>query len=895
MKKYSSISGSAKTSGSTGGKCFFRKPFVLAKMKSDQPGDMLEKEADSMADHVAGTPETTAHTFFQPKPTISHSFPTHSATNQLVHSHGEPLDAHTKTFMEQRFGHDFHDVRVHTDSTSQHAAASVDALAFTHGNHIVFGEGQYQPHTDQGKKLLAHELTHTLQQKNSNPSSPVIQMKSTKRKFYQQVIDVRKKRLIDQHRASFFDVLSPLVDLCKAVEEKRIEDIDFHLYKFIEHIGYDLGAIKQIDPVFFVDLSLRLIDLGLYQQATDLRINYTHREGSLAGDTRANKFFTEMVRRATIIDPIKTPDQMKNALIRISKVFVPLTEKMVRIGEAESRYAGLDELMKKLVEALEAVFQRLMDHIVYLLSGKKQRPAGLTLLQWLSDYLKGHLYPAFFESKAKGIDLVKVTITKTTIYPGKGGQGVIDDWFTRRNNDAAQRRLLISTYDPGADHITELTSSLENLYIARRAQVDTLFSLYGNDSSKDPSYSKDRPYTSNVDTIKAMGGKMRLNSDDDWRNFAISKYRLMIANGSNKQEAFLNIIETLFAYLQAFTQHAHHVNVYDIGKTNYLNRRFPRSLAGKLLHDCGVYAVRVAYILSLVRMELGLSFRFVSLPVHIALLIEGEDMPTYIVQNEQFTEIDIDEKRQKWDRDLLIDPSTGNKAEGKNEFIGTVVANEYIPGVSMPFRIDEVSKPTKNAAADQQAIWKHYQKIARIPLFGKSAIDPGNFNYLFENKYLSFSQEYRTMHDTILVPYWNVGAIESWKDFTKALQDASADKKSLPTGTALQLLIAYKQRHDKLSRALVDALKQLQESKTELSRQLAADPDLLVASATITSLTMTLSIADEERVIAYIKRINDEIVRLDELSRQAQSFVNIETITDKKLMPFFLIPIKAFE
>lgn len=77
---------------------------------------------------------------------------------------GSPLPATTKDFMESRFGADFSGVRVHTDSYAQNLSRSIHAQAFTHGNDIYFNSGKYNPHTDAGGTLLAHELTHTIQQ-----------------------------------------------------------------------------------------------------------------------------------------------------------------------------------------------------------------------------------------------------------------------------------------------------------------------------------------------------------------------------------------------------------------------------------------------------------------------------------------------------------------------------------------------------------------------------------------------------------------------------------------------------------------------------------------------------------------------------------------------------------
>ncbi|NEQ79418.1 MAG: DUF4157 domain-containing protein [Moorea sp. SIO2I5] len=77
---------------------------------------------------------------------------------------GQPLPDSTRAFMEPRFGHDFSGVKVHTDSIAASAAQELNAQAFTTGQDIFFGSGYYEPHTTTGKTLLAHELTHTIQQ-----------------------------------------------------------------------------------------------------------------------------------------------------------------------------------------------------------------------------------------------------------------------------------------------------------------------------------------------------------------------------------------------------------------------------------------------------------------------------------------------------------------------------------------------------------------------------------------------------------------------------------------------------------------------------------------------------------------------------------------------------------
>ena len=96
-----------------------------------------------------------------------------ATVNNVLNSPGQPLDATTRAFFEPRFGHDFSQVRVHTDAHAAESANAVNAHAYTVGPQLVFGEGQFAPHTSSGQRLLAHELTHVVQQSESSPTRPL--------------------------------------------------------------------------------------------------------------------------------------------------------------------------------------------------------------------------------------------------------------------------------------------------------------------------------------------------------------------------------------------------------------------------------------------------------------------------------------------------------------------------------------------------------------------------------------------------------------------------------------------------------------------------------------------------------------------------------------------------
>ncbi len=87
-----------------------------------------------------------------------------AAVHDVLASPGRPLDRATRSLFESRFGYDFGHVRIHADPKAAESAQAVNALAYTVGSHVVFRSGQFDPHSHAGQRLLAHELTHVVQQ-----------------------------------------------------------------------------------------------------------------------------------------------------------------------------------------------------------------------------------------------------------------------------------------------------------------------------------------------------------------------------------------------------------------------------------------------------------------------------------------------------------------------------------------------------------------------------------------------------------------------------------------------------------------------------------------------------------------------------------------------------------
>jgi hypothetical protein len=137
--------------------------------------DPLEREADQVAERVMRMEvpgETPMPRALSNGPMVASSGRGSAAGDEAppsVHaaliSPGQPLAPSERAFFEPRFGQDFSDVRVHTDGQAQQSARDVQALAYTVGTHLVFAASRYAPESTGGQRLLAHELTHVLQQR----------------------------------------------------------------------------------------------------------------------------------------------------------------------------------------------------------------------------------------------------------------------------------------------------------------------------------------------------------------------------------------------------------------------------------------------------------------------------------------------------------------------------------------------------------------------------------------------------------------------------------------------------------------------------------------------------------------------------------------------------------
>lgn len=211
--------------------CAKKKVAFQRKLTIGVSNDPLEQEADRVADQVMAAPTNAAVNNSPPRiqrytgqvpgdagiapPSIDH----------VLASSGRPLESALRQDMEQRFGHDFSQVRVHTGSSAEQSARDVNAHAYTVGHHIVFGPGGFAPNTQGGRRLIAHELTHVIQQ---SPNDFGVNGQNNKNiEFPQYFGQIITKQLTPLQINRYADPLSEVIFRSESIhpEEQHCEDI----------------------------------------------------------------------------------------------------------------------------------------------------------------------------------------------------------------------------------------------------------------------------------------------------------------------------------------------------------------------------------------------------------------------------------------------------------------------------------------------------------------------------------------------------------------------------------------------------------------------------------------------------------------------------------------------
>ena len=248
-----------RTVGNRGVERLLKSGLIQAKLKVNEPGDIYEQEADRVAGQVLATPThapvggTASRIQRVTGQPAGETTSAPASVERALASPGQPFEPALRQEMEQRFGHDFSRVRVHSGTAAEQSAQDVNADAYTVGHNMVFGAGRFAPSTHVGRRLIVHELTHVLQQ---DEASPTIQRQPVKpqekSKFDFMLGDVEGKQRV-------MAILSPSnpADFLDAFEEKGNELITAYfawLSNNLVQFAADSVVKKERNPFANIDV-----------------------------------------------------------------------------------------------------------------------------------------------------------------------------------------------------------------------------------------------------------------------------------------------------------------------------------------------------------------------------------------------------------------------------------------------------------------------------------------------------------------------------------------------------------------------------------------------------------------------------------------------------------------
>ena len=773
---------------------------------------LLEQEADEVARQALAKRADS-------EPLTRRRSPTANAT-----AVGAPLEGGLQAELEAAFDVDLSHVRVRPrDERVRRRGALAEARAA----HIAFAPDQFTPHTQAGRELLAHEVAHVVHPPQGLRTAS---KKDTAAKpFHQEILDADKKAT-----GRLALAMRPIVSLFVAVfneQAKKIPDLVAALDKVDGHVlPPSFPSTQAID-----ELMARIILLGHTASVAKVRTWYLElpdvsafprhgagprqyfdseewhwqsvlgrlREKVSWSDGKASlRVFDGMVAFFNLLgvergklDP-KLVQEDRARVVELARSLGGLgvgfeSKPYLSIARYEASLVGLQ---RDAYVGMQAAFQAALEQATAQLGAKRDRT--------LFDVVERRLASV----------LGKLTV------PGRRPELEINEWEWRKrgrkdmlrqvdffpdDKRAAKRAITLESYDKETVGLfIGPTKEIDyrRIFDIRAGQIVAIKRIYGLDiGSADPKVAAES--RENQAALSAAGADgLRLHSDEDWRRFLLAKFERHLATSRSADESLTAIIDLLRLYLRAFTTHSP-MNIEDLGD-DLLRIQFPRTLTGQLVHDCGVYALRIAFMLSLLRKHpaLQLKFRFIQLPIHIGLIMTGAPgLSTWIVHNDTFnraTAMEMTEVRHEWE---ALDragkprpqPARGAKPPTKavakakeDQFLGELAANVFVEGTEAPFEISDVPLLSgKSERVDRAQLSTFYRSLMRLKLFGPITEDEKSPYYQFHLRYLELLDRTREHHNKTLVPLWYVGHV-AWNTKRVALERAERAVSSARTPDA---------------------------------------------------------------------------------------------------------------
>ena len=363
------------------------KNLVQAKLSIGQANDSYEREADQVADRVMRMPASNElpvsrripnvskiqracseceenvrrkeHDDEEPLQAKGNPSPTPTVTPaiesgvQSLKGGGHALSDSQRAFFEPRFGADFSQVRIHTDHRSSHIARSINARAFAIGNNIAFGKGQFAPNSITGKHLLAHELTHVIQQGHAQPKQRGNSVSFSRVRLSKKNTDAQKIMRATRTYALTFDDGPHTAALGKSKNrtEKVLDTLKARNIKagFFLQTGVSHRGASRVGRALVKRMSKEGHKIGIHTGGNKDHELHTkaQKDGRLKSELEAaKKYIEEQTNETPTV--VRPPTGKSNKAVRETYRKVGLTNLLWDIDGDQGKNLSLAKLMKRI-------------------------------------------------------------------------------------------------------------------------------------------------------------------------------------------------------------------------------------------------------------------------------------------------------------------------------------------------------------------------------------------------------------------------------------------------------------------------------------------------------------------------------------------------------------------
>ncbi|VTU35484.1 eCIS core domain-containing protein [Variovorax sp. PBL-E5] len=724
--------------------------------------DPLEGEADRIAARVLAAPATLA-----PRGTAlalardarsarSTSEAVPASVDGVLASPGMPLTPALRQDMEQRFGHDFASVRVHADGAAARSARDLNAHAYTAGRDIAFAAGRYAPGTGEGRHLIAHELTHVLQQTRPGaahaPGTLLQRQPATTGTGTPNAVPAATP---DRKWAAAWSDFG----VAKVSDTKRVPALIDELLAIADASGYDIDVLDQ-----GIQLVEELEQRQEFAKADRLR------------ETLQRKFFIAF----TVGRDLPRGGQLSTK----SSSVMGDPGGLVRLGEDAARRGDHERAFGYFGAAHE-----ILSYYALQATEKSKATADVSHRDRRYHQLEG-IYD----------EMREIYGFYAGLEAAARAAGDAKRADTLRDKGVALRADLKANHTPFGDAPAEIAETSQvktatgrpafRYHGANQAETD-LTELPGHPFSADMLQTGEGQDPQNLDLVQgALMGQADFQAEIarepeirkafrdqpvDLNDSAqrLKAWSIMYGVYQRRGPGALGALMALMGrYLKAYTYHTGY-NVRDFG-TNYIDSKMPSDLAGRLVRDCGVYALTVAQdVLETVRKgdaKLKLDFTLATLLDHIILIITDDATgDTYLVNNDLITQFSKPKGyAPQFARppglpanvDLFLeDPETPPpKPFDRDEEVGKQYAQlRNIPYLVTPVNYTPIGSTKDSGETFKNKAWSIYGKttdyMAKVP------VDIGMLEDFSKS-----SQTLDTLIDELAPQAGSAAAISAWLD-----------------------------------------------------------------------------------------------------------------------------------